>query len=431
MNRKMLKLAFLNLFRNKRRSLSTGMAICVGFVGLNLLGAYIYRVKRALDTTSVYSALRGHVQIFKKDALVNYAIRPERYSLSPSEISQVSDILKVHASEIEYIGRNLSGSGLLSNGSRSHPVLAFSYEAEVYARSLMQPELLKWANDWVLPSQLENIDIFKQSEDVISITPKIADIMGFQYPLSSQESAQIAARTFTGDLNAVNVELGAEHTTGLQYLEDTIILVPLKKMQELLATENIESFSLYLKSSVSFTELKKQLDRELSQLSFPTETYLYFDEKINAMYVGTLGFLIVMGSFFVFLIGTAVSLTIVNSLTMGIIERTKEIGTLRAVGFRQRDVARIFVLENIQLCLFSIVIGIVITYFIAFIVNALNIQFTPPAVSGKVQFKLGWNLFIAGVITSLVLLLTWISSIIVMRTKLKVKLIDLINDSGA
>ena len=114
-----------------------------------------------------------------------------------------------------------------------------------------------------------------------------------------------------------------------------------------------------------------------------------------------------------------------------VLERTKEIGTLRAVGFRQRDVARIFVLENIQLCLFSIVIGIVITYFIAFIVNALNIQFTPPAVSGKVQFKLGWNLFIAGVITSLVLLLTWISSIIVMRTKLKVKLIDLINDSGA
>ena len=62
------KFAYRNLLRNKRRSLSTGVAITVGFVGLNLLGAYIYRSKMALDTTSVYSAQKGHVSIYKKDA---------------------------------------------------------------------------------------------------------------------------------------------------------------------------------------------------------------------------------------------------------------------------------------------------------------------------------------------------------------------------
>ena len=429
--RKLFKFAALNLLRNKRRSVSTGLAICVGFVGLNLLGAYIYRVKKALDATSVYSSLRGHVQIYKKDSLVKFAQKPKLYIFNKIELEEIKKVLQNQLSDIEYTGYNLSGSGLLSNGVRSHPVVALSYEPEVYAKSLSQPELLKWAKDWVLPSQVENIDIFNVNDQVISITPKIADIMGFSRPLKSSGSAQLAARTFDGDLNAVNVDLAAEHTTGLQYLEDTIILVPLVKMQELLGTDSVESVALYLNQNINLKKFKQNLDKELERVSFKTESFFYYDEKINSMYIGTLSFLIVMSGFFVFLIGTAVSLTIINSLTMGIIERTKEIGTLRAVGFRQKDVASLFISESMLLCLISLVVGTIFAFAIASVINYLNIQFTPPAISGKVQFKLGWNLQIAFTVSVLISILTFVSSFFVMRSKSKMKLIELLNDTGA
>ena len=426
-----LKLAFLNLFRNKRRTLSTGLAICIGFVGLNLLGAYIYRVKKALDTTSVYSALHGHVKIYKKDSLINFSLDSMNYIFHPRDLDQIKLIFKKLEKDIEYVGYNLNGSGLLSNGQVSHPIMYYSFEPEIYARSLSQPDMHNWAKDWVLPSQFKNVEIFKNNNEVISLTPKIVDILGLKQPLAQNESLQIAGRTLEGDLNAINVDLGAEHTTGMQFMEDTLILVPLKKSQELMGTDGAESISIYLNKNVGVLDFKKRLDSEIKSLGFEVETYPYWDERINAVYLGTIGFLLVMGAFFVFLIGTAVSLSIVNSLTMGIIERTREIGTLYAVGFKKKDVSKLFTLENLILCLFSVAVGLILSFIISAFVNGLDIRFTPPGVSGKIQFKLVWNFAIAFAVTCFTLALTFISSFLVLKQKSRVKLIDLLNDTGS
>lgn len=426
-----LKLAYLNLFRNKRRALATGLAICIGFVGLNLLGAYIFRVKKALDTTSIYSALHGHVKLYKQDSLVQFSLKPKKYIIEKEELVKLENIFEGFGPEIEYIGKNINGSGLLSNGKISHPVLFFSFEPEIYARSLTQPDIANWAKDWVLPSQLKNVEVFRNNNEVMSVTPKIADIMSLSYPLGHNESLQLAGRTFDGDLNAVNLDLGAEHTTGMEFLEDTLVLVPLAKVQELLGTEGAESVSIYLKSGHSLSSFKTKLDEKLSRLPFKIESYFFYDAKINSVYLGTIGFLMVMGAFFVFLIGTAVSLTIVNSLTMGIIERTREIGTLYAVGFKRKDVSKLFIYENLILCLFAIVVGVILSFLFSSLVNSLNIRFTPPSVTGKIQFRLVWNFTIALSVALFTLLLTLISSVVVMRNKSKIKLIDLLNDTGA
>ena len=427
----LLKLAYLNLFRNKRRTLSTGLAICIGFVGLNLLGAYIYRVKKSLDTTSVYSALNGHIKLFKKDSLVGFSLQPKKYIFASEELLRVTSVLDSFSTDIEYVGHNLNGSALLSNGNVSHPVLFHSFEPRVYARSLLQPDIMNWAKDWVLPSQFENVKVFQDNNEVISITPKIADILALKKPLAANESMQLAGRTLDGDLNAVNVDLGAEHTTGMQFLEDTLILVPLEKVRELLGTEGAESLSVYLNKNVDMRDFKKKLDSKMQDADLDVDSYYYYDEKINSVYLGTMGFLTVMGAFFVFLIGSAVSLTIVNSLTMGIIERTREIGTLLAVGFKRSDVTKLFVLENLLCGLFSVLAGLILSYMFAAIVNSLNIRFTPPGISGNIQFKLVWNFVIALSVTSFVLSLTYLSSFVVLKRKEKTKLIDLINDSGA
>lgn len=424
-----LKMAYLNLFRNKRRSLSTALAICVGYVGLNLLGAYVYRVKRALDATSVYSAQNGHVKVYKKESLVHFALNPKKYILNQQDLKALDDFLSAQSGDIEYIGHNLTGSGLLSNGQASHPVMFLSFESDVYGRSLAQPELKYWAPDWVLPAQFENIKLFQQNPEMMSLTPKIEDIMGLKQPLASNESLQMAARSLDGDLNAVNLDLGAEHTTGMQFLEDTLVLIPFAKAQELLATDGSESISIYLKPDVDLRPFKEKLDRSIDGLGF--ESYLYFDERINAVYLGTLGFLIVMCAFVVFLIGTAVALTIANSLTMGIIERSREIGTLMAIGFKKRDVTKLFVYESLVLCTFSVMAGVVLTFIISAIVNFIDIRFSPPGIAAAVQFKLVWNFTLALSLTFMTYVIVTGSALFVMVSRSKLKLIDLLQDAGA
>lgn len=424
------KFAYRNLLRNKRRSLSTGMAITVGFVGLNLLGAYIYRSKMALDTTSVYSAQKGHVSIYKKDAIEQYQIKPKKYVFSLEEQEQLKKAIADLQPQIEYMGQQISVPGLFSNGTKSHPVVIYGFDPEAYQKSLTQPALLEWAKDWVLPSQRENSDLFIRHPETVSITPKIAEILSFKYPLKDNEPIQIAARTLDGDLNAINAELGAEHTTGMQFLEDTVVLIPIKKVQELLATDAVESISIYLRPGVALNSFIDKLKDKLSQLGYPIDVFRFDSPEINALHQGTMGFLYVMGGFFLFLICTAVSLTIINSLTMGIIERTREIGTLRAVGFKSSDVVQLFVRESVLLSVISMSFGIIISFIVSSAVNAANIRFFPPGASAKIQFILKWNLYIASFVFILLFTISVLSSLFVIKSKLRTKLIALLNDSS-
>lgn len=424
------KLAFRNLLRNKRRTISTGIAICVGFVGLNLLGAYIFRSKMALDVTSIYSAQKGHVIIYKKDSIDQYQIKPKKFVFNNDEQFQVFNILSLMGDKVDYTGRQLSVPGLLSNGTKSHPVVVYGFDPIAYKKSLIQPSLIKWAKDWILPSQLKDADLFIKNPETLSITSKIAEILSFNYPLKSNDPVQIAARSLDGDLNAINADLGAEHTTGMQFLEDTIVLIPIAKVQELLATDAVESISIYLKSDVDIDSFLIELKMKIKKLNFATDIYRYDDAVINPIHSGSMGFLYVMGGFFLLLICTAVSLTIINSLTMGIIERTREIGTLRAIGFKNLNVTQLFIAESFLLSAISMLIGVMVSFLVSNLVNSAEIYFFPPGASNKIQFLLKWNLYIAGSIFILLFVITTVSSFFVIKSKLRTKLIALLNDSA-
>jgi len=422
--------AFKNLFRNKRRTLSTATAICVGFVGLNLLGAYIYRSKKALDATSVYSAQRGHISIYKKNAVEQYQVKPRQYVLTKKDIEEIQIVLKQYGDSVDYTSTKLSATALISNGTKSYPVVVYGFEPESYKKSLQQKDLLLWAKDWVIPSQLENLDIFIQNPETISLTQRIGEVMALDYPFKSSEYLQLAGKNLDGDLNAINVLLGAEHTTGLQFLEDTVVLLPIQKVQELLSTDSVESFSIYLKTFSDTNDVIQKLRQHFDKMKLNYDVFRFDDVAINSMHQGTMGFLYVMGGFFVFLICTAVSLTIINSLTMGIIERTREIGTLRAVGFKVQQVIELFTKESILLAALSMLVGVILSFMICEIVNKLEIKFFPPGASQKILFILNWNVGIAASVFVLLMLVTWLSSYLVIKNKMKVKLISLINDSG-
>ena len=53
-------------------------------------------------------------------------------------------------------------------------------------------------------------------------------------------------------------------------------------------------------------------------------------------------------------------LGIVNTLTLGVIERRQEIGMLRAVGTQRRQIRRMITLESVQISLFGAIMGILI-----------------------------------------------------------------------
>ena len=90
--------------------------------------------------------------------------------------------------------------------------------------------------------------------------------------------------------------------------------------------------------------------------------------------------------FFIILIG------VVNTLRMTIRERTREIGTIRAIGMQKKDVRNTFVLEFLFLALAASLFGIVLSFIIMQILELIEFQlFDNPLsillVSGHLYFK--------------------------------------------
>ncbi|MBN1823902.1 MAG: ABC transporter permease [Endomicrobiales bacterium] len=76
----------------------------------------------------------------------------------------------------------------------------------------------------------------------------------------------------------------------------------------------------------------------------------------------------VMVLFFIILIG------VVNTLRMTVRERTREIGTIRAIGMQKSDVRHMFILETLFLALISSIAGIILAFLFMWTASRIPIQ---------------------------------------------------------
>jgi putative ABC transport system permease protein len=78
------------------------------------------------------------------------------------------------------------------------------------------------------------------------------------------------------------------------------------------------------------------------------------------------------------IIGVIIVLSISNLLVMSVLERTGEIGTLLAVGFRRDKVLRLFAAEGLLLGLIGGTAGVLVGYGLAELISAIGIPMPPP-----------------------------------------------------
>lgn len=427
------KIAFRNILRNPRRSMATALAITAGYIGIVLLGAYIARIKNGLEAVSVYAHMKGHIYIAKKDSLDYFAVDPEHYQLSPEQIEKIASVLG-QDERVEYFGKFLGGSGLVSNGERSIPFVGLGFEPAVFKRAYHNPFLQEWAGDWILSSVSEFPPEFYlgTDENMVSITRRMGELVGIdEESQKDKKDLQIAGRNFLGDLNATNVTVSAFHSTGTAMAEDTSLMAPLKTFQDLYATQGVQYISVFLKDRTQVMSAMRDLKEKLSAQNMDLEIYDFSEQRVSPFYGGTVSFLYIIGGFFVVLIcGTVVS-SVMNSIAINLIERTRELGTLRALGYDRVFMQVLLALEIFFLSIGSVILGSVLATFIALFVNTLNLRFAPPGISGDIQFVLGVRAEWCISVGLILIVLSILTSLFVVSKKNKLDIINLLQDGGA
>lgn len=404
-------LAFRNLWRNPRRTFVTGIAMAIGFAGLSLFSGYVHRIDRTLAVGSIYTNHSGHVAIMKKDWIEKGLSKPRLYSLSEEEQTQIQAFFSPYQSEIAYQSPLFMGVGLISNGCRSVPFYLKGFSSELKKWTQSNAEFLRWNGD--VPKQFPGKDYtyFSETDMPLMITESLARLLNkktlYTDPasvpratisvcnttegkaqLSQDPTVQLMTKTFDGGITAIDANLVGHYTLGFAFLEDMGIQGPLYLAQKLFDTKAVSRWLIYWHNS-DFKENWKTVIRPLFEKQFPSLEMLFFnEERLNPFYVGTLGFLQSLTIFFVIIAGVAVALAIINSLTISIIERSKEIGTLRSLGFTESKLAWLFGREMILLTLGSLAVGLIITEFVAVAINNSNFTFNPPGAAGSVKLEI-------------------------------------------
>lgn len=131
-----------------------------------------------------------------------------------------------------------------------------------------------------------------------------------------------------------------------------------------LGVDNYKQVKVVAKNDTDVASIRQQIEALGYQTTSPLDTIDQVNRFFKLFNIILLGF----GG-----IGILIATTgMLNTLTVALLERTKEVGLMVALGARRRDMRRLFVSEALLLTLFGGVAGIIISLVVALIVNIVS-----------------------------------------------------------
>ena len=181
-----------------------------------------------------------------------------------------------------------------------------------------------------------------------------------------------------GSINALAVKVRGVWESGEKAYDDRFLRVALGEVQRLLDLEagEVQSVVILLDATENTAAVRTDIERLIRDRGLDLELRTWEDLALRYHQVREL-----FGRIFAVLtliVSIMVVFGITNTMTMAIFERTREIGTVMALGTRRRGVISMFVLEGIALGALGGLVGVVLGVTLAWAISSFGIQLPPP-----------------------------------------------------
>ena len=333
----LFKLAFRNIFRQRRRSILTALSIGGGYLlctlSISLLeGSY----NNIIDLFTLSNT--GHIQIHQD----NYLDRPKIFKT---------------ISDYESVGK----------------VLEATPKVQAYSYRIYSPGLA-YSDNGNQPAQIKGIDLAKE-KDTTLIEEKIRE--GRYIDPSPNDDGYFQAMIGTGIAEGLKVGLGDEVVVISQgadgsvandiflvgaiignkdSLERNQIILPLPAAQAFLSMYGqVHKVAVILDRYQSATDVAENLTDRLPELTIsPWQVVeedffksMESDKRGNTVTMGIILFIVFIG--------------VLNTVLMTVLERTREFGVLKAIGSQPRTILLLVSLETSILAVLSIIVAFFVT----------------------------------------------------------------------
>jgi putative ABC transport system permease protein len=187
----------------------------------------------------------------------------------------------------------------------------------------------------------------------------------------------LLATTRDGMLNAIDGTVVGVADIHIKELDDRYLATSLGLASDLLdARGEVSRVVVFLRRTSGTDAALRDIGAALAGAGFRIDGRTWRDlaqfyGQVRTLYLGIFGF---MGAILV----AVVLLAAVNTMMMAAAERTREIGTLRAIGTRPGAIRRMFVAEGIILALGGCVCGAIVSLLMRLVLNHSGIVLPPP-----------------------------------------------------
>jgi putative ABC transport system permease protein len=352
MNTRWLKFAWLNTLRNRRRSVVTAGIAALGTAAILLAGGFALFTYEGLAQISARTT--GHLIVAKPEHFQRDEDTPLQDGLD--DVATLRTQLLADAS-VRHVLPRVEFTGLISNGDKSTVMMAAGIDADAEF-AVKGPFLTIEAGAVLASTERNQVMLGAGLARSLKATPGA--------------SLTLLVSTTEGALNALDVTVKGVFSTGIADIDKRLLYTDVGTAQKLLVTQRITSYGVFLNRMESTQPARNRLSAAMPQLA--VQTWLdqaLFYKSVKELYnriFGALGLII----------GAIVIFVVANAMAMAIVERTREIGTLRALGTLPAQLIRSFALEGLMLGGVGAVLGSLAALAISVALLIFPVQMPPP-----------------------------------------------------
>ena len=356
--RRWVVVAARNLLRHGRRTVLTGSIVVVGFVAVTMTAGFVSQTFRSLRSATIRS-VGGNLRIL--DPRAAGKTDDEAASILLDDWPGLAELLSRDPHVVQAMPK-LSFFGLVVKGDKSAAYLgtgtipALEKQASLAADTVQSGKFLAdpEANEVMLGGGLAR-----------AIGARVGDLV------------TVMTTTPDGGINAVDATVAAILGYPIKELDDRILFMPYGPAARLLKTEGkANSVVVLLKDDRDTAREAVELQKALAAAGRPVVVKTWLDtatfyKQVKLLYIAIFFF---MG----LVLSVVVILATANTMTMSVFERTREIGTLLAIGMERGSVRTLFLLEGILLGLIGSGVGAFLSLVLRLVLNASGIMLPPP-----------------------------------------------------
>ena len=353
-----LKLAIRNVFRNRRRTLITLAAMAFGVAAIIVFGGFVHSIYWGVRESTIRSQV-GHIQLYRAGYSEKGNLAPYDYLIADYPALR-AELLKLP--HVKAVTARLGFSGLISTGDTTTSFVGTG----------VQPES---------ETDLSALAVIVDGKELASRDPRGATLgVGLARAFGVKPGDELTLLTTTrhGSINALALKVRGVWESGEKAYDDRFLRVGLPEVQRLIDLEGgeVQSIVLLLDRTENTAAVRADIERLIRDRGLPLEIRTWEDLALRYHQVREL-----FGRIFAVLtliVSIMVVFGITNTMTMAIFERTREIGTIMALGTRARGVVTMFVLEGVALGVLGGVAGLLLGIGLAKAITLLGIQLPPP-----------------------------------------------------